>query len=120
MVMPVPQGCGHGRSGAAGRKCEHGQPISKTFHSTLARPFIDFVGRTGAASARHTSIDLKLRHGQTTDDTMATQTLHGACACGRNRYVVEIPAHQVDQAEVRYDNTSASRTSLCGAYRLPN
>ncbi|XP_014558326.1 hypothetical protein COCVIDRAFT_94782 [Bipolaris victoriae FI3] len=40
---------------------------------------------------------------------MATQTLHGSCACGRNRYVIEIPAQQVRQAELRYDNTPASR-----------
>jgi len=40
---------------------------------------------------------------------MATQTLHGSCACGRNRYVIEIPSQQVQQAELRYDNTSASR-----------
>lgn len=39
----------------------------------------------------------------------STQTLHGSCACGRNRYVIEIPPHQVQQAELRYDNTSASR-----------
>lgn len=41
---------------------------------------------------------------------MAHQTLHGSCACGRNRYVVEIPAQQSQLAELRYDNTSASRT----------
>jgi hypothetical protein len=40
---------------------------------------------------------------------MATQRLHGSCACGRNRYVVELPAQQRQQAELRYDNTSASR-----------
>jgi len=40
---------------------------------------------------------------------MASQTLHGACACGRNRYVVDIPAQQGQHAELRYDNTSASR-----------
>jgi hypothetical protein len=40
---------------------------------------------------------------------MATQTLHGACACGRNRYVVEMPRQQMQQAELRYDNTSATR-----------
>lgn len=49
------------------------------------------------------------------ETTMATQTLHGACACGRNRYVVELPSQHLDQAELRYDNTSASRMSrLCG------
>jgi hypothetical protein len=37
------------------------------------------------------------------------QTLHGSCACGRNRYVVEIPPEQVQHAELRYDNSSASR-----------
>jgi hypothetical protein len=44
---------------------------------------------------------------------MATllQTLHGSCACGRNRYVVEVPKQQAELAEVRYDNTSASRKS---------
>jgi hypothetical protein len=41
--------------------------------------------------------------------TMATQRLHGSCACGRNRYVVELPTQQMQQAELRYDNTSASR-----------
>ncbi|KAI8933826.1 hypothetical protein NX059_009528 [Plenodomus lindquistii] len=40
---------------------------------------------------------------------MALQTLHGSCACGRNRYVVEMPAGRVQQAELRYDNTVASR-----------
>lgn len=40
---------------------------------------------------------------------MAMQTLHGSCACGRNRYVIEIPPGRVQQAELRYDNTSASR-----------
>jgi len=40
---------------------------------------------------------------------MATQTLHGSCACGRNRYVIEIPAQQAQLAELRYDNTAASR-----------
>ncbi|KAF2662596.1 hypothetical protein K491DRAFT_700352 [Lophiostoma macrostomum CBS 122681] len=40
---------------------------------------------------------------------MADQTLHGSCACGRNRYVVEFPAKQSSQAELRYDNTSSSR-----------
>jgi hypothetical protein len=40
---------------------------------------------------------------------MATQRLHGSCACGRNRYVVELPTQQKQQAELRYDNTSASR-----------
>ncbi|KAF2189310.1 hypothetical protein K469DRAFT_748000 [Zopfia rhizophila CBS 207.26] len=40
---------------------------------------------------------------------MEQQTLHGSCACGRNRYVVEIPAQQAQLAELRYDNSSASR-----------
>ncbi|KAH9880809.1 hypothetical protein IAQ61_001103 [Plenodomus lingam] len=40
---------------------------------------------------------------------MATQTLHGSCACGRNRYVVEMPAGHMQRAELLYDNTSASR-----------
>lgn len=43
---------------------------------------------------------------------MTTQTLHGSCACGRNRYVVEIPQEQTQLAELRYDNTSASRKSF--------
>lgn len=50
---------------------------------------------------------------------MATQTLHGSCACGRNRYVIEMPKQQIGQAELRYDNTSASRKYtaclLCGS-----
>ncbi|KAF2200263.1 hypothetical protein GQ43DRAFT_79956 [Delitschia confertaspora ATCC 74209] len=40
---------------------------------------------------------------------MNYQTLHGSCACGRNRYVVEVPAGQAQLAELRYDNTNASR-----------
>ncbi|KAL5120445.1 hypothetical protein ACEQ8H_001735 [Pleosporales sp. CAS-2024a] len=40
---------------------------------------------------------------------MATTTLHGACACGRNRYVVEMPAHQLQLAQLLYDNTAVSR-----------
>ncbi|KAJ4292784.1 hypothetical protein N0V90_009447 [Kalmusia sp. IMI 367209] len=31
---------------------------------------------------------------------MAAQTLHGSCACGRNRYVVEIPQKQTQLAEL--------------------
>jgi hypothetical protein len=42
---------------------------------------------------------------------MANQTLHGSCACGRNRYVVEIPTQEGQLAELRYDNTAASRKS---------
>ena len=53
---------------------------------------------------------------------MATQTLHGSCACGRNRYVIEMPKQQIRQAELRYDNTSASRKYmpclLCGRVSL--
>ncbi|KAL6706390.1 hypothetical protein ACN47E_005496 [Coniothyrium glycines] len=37
------------------------------------------------------------------------QTFHGSCACGRNRYVVEIPSGQLQRAELLYDNSSASR-----------
>jgi hypothetical protein len=40
---------------------------------------------------------------------MAAQTLKGACACGRNRYVVEMPAEAAQRAELRYDNTSTTR-----------
>jgi hypothetical protein len=43
---------------------------------------------------------------------MATQTLHGACACGRNRYVVEMPSRDLQLAELLYDNTSASSMSF--------
>jgi hypothetical protein len=48
-------------------------------------------------------------HQTTPNHAMATQTLRGACACGRNRYVVEIPSKEIQSAELRYDNTSASR-----------
>lgn len=41
--------------------------------------------------------------------SMETHTLSGCCGCGRNRYVVEIPAQHVQQAQIIYDNTSASR-----------
>ncbi|KAF2808342.1 uncharacterized protein BDZ99DRAFT_464222 [Mytilinidion resinicola] len=37
------------------------------------------------------------------------RALRGSCACGRWRYVVEIPAQSVQLAELRYDNSSASR-----------
>ncbi|KAF2751475.1 hypothetical protein M011DRAFT_464206 [Sporormia fimetaria CBS 119925] len=40
----------------------------------------------------------------------AYETLHGSCACGRNRYVIEVPVDQVQLAEVRYDNSAASRS----------
>jgi hypothetical protein len=40
---------------------------------------------------------------------MDYQTLHGSCACGRNRYVIEIPPQQLQLAELRYDNSNASR-----------
>ncbi len=43
---------------------------------------------------------------------MPQQTLRGSCACGRNRYVVEVPQEQASRAELRYDNTAASVASL--------
>ncbi|KAF1954579.1 hypothetical protein CC80DRAFT_417528 [Byssothecium circinans] len=44
--------------------------------------------------------------------------LHGSCACGRNRYTVDIPQRQTQLAEVRYDNTSASRHHLASPLTL--
>jgi hypothetical protein len=35
--------------------------------------------------------------------------LRGCCACGRNRYVVEVPAGSVELAQVFFDTTTASR-----------
>jgi hypothetical protein len=49
---------------------------------------------------------------------MANQALHGSCACGRNRYVVEIPKQQTQLAELRYDNTSATRHHAAGPVTL--
>jgi hypothetical protein len=99
-------------------KREHGQPISKTFHHTPASHLLTLLVARGRRRHVTHSQEAATRTDDDDDDddttTMATQTLHGACACGRNRYVVEIPAHQVQQAEVRYDNTSASRKSRCG------
>ncbi|ORY12431.1 hypothetical protein BCR34DRAFT_651168 [Clohesyomyces aquaticus] len=40
---------------------------------------------------------------------MAHPTLHGSCACGRNRYVVQIPPKDIQLAEILCDSTSASR-----------
>jgi hypothetical protein len=68
------------------------QPV--LFHSSLASNFFNCITTTTT-----TTISV----------TMATQRLHGSCACGRNRYVVELPTQQMQQAELRYDNTSASR-----------
>lgn len=49
---------------------------------------------------------------------MASQTLHGCCACGRNRYEIEIPSSEVDKAEIRYDNSSASRLHFASPLTL--
>ncbi|KAF2259563.1 hypothetical protein CC78DRAFT_548237 [Lojkania enalia] len=49
---------------------------------------------------------------------MAIQTLHGSCACGRNRYVVEVPTQQTQLAELRYDNTAASRQTSAAPLTL--
>ncbi|KAH6643205.1 hypothetical protein C7974DRAFT_119497 [Boeremia exigua] len=40
---------------------------------------------------------------------MAAQRLHGSCSCGRFRHVVDLPSQHAGQAELRYDNSSASR-----------
>jgi len=37
------------------------------------------------------------------------RALRGSCACGRNRYIVEIPSQAEQLAELRYDNSSAAR-----------
>ncbi|KAF1923672.1 uncharacterized protein M421DRAFT_74688 [Didymella exigua CBS 183.55] len=37
------------------------------------------------------------------------QRLHGSCSCGRFRYIVDLPSQHAGQAELRYDNSSASR-----------
>lgn len=39
----------------------------------------------------------------------ASQMLRGSCACGRNRYVVEIPQTQAQRAELTWDSSAASR-----------
>ena len=47
---------------------------------------------------------------RTKEDAME-RALHGSCACGRNRYIVEIPAGSAQLAELTYDNSSAARKS---------
>jgi hypothetical protein len=42
---------------------------------------------------------------------MAAQRLHGSCSCGRFRHIVDLPPQSAGRAELRYDNSSASRTS---------
>ncbi|KAF2493841.1 hypothetical protein BU16DRAFT_528045 [Lophium mytilinum] len=37
------------------------------------------------------------------------RALRGSCGCGRFRFIVEIPAQSAQLAELRYDNSSASR-----------
>ncbi|KAF2272078.1 uncharacterized protein EI97DRAFT_386577 [Westerdykella ornata] len=39
----------------------------------------------------------------------AYETLHGSCACGRNRYVIQVPLEKAQLAEIRYDTSAASR-----------
>jgi len=41
---------------------------------------------------------------------MAAQRLHGSCSCGRFRHIVDLPPQSAGRAELRYDNSSASRT----------
>ncbi|PVI05665.1 hypothetical protein DM02DRAFT_639094 [Periconia macrospinosa] len=36
-------------------------------------------------------------------------TLRGSCACGRIRYTIDIPTEQTELAELKYDNTNATR-----------
>lgn len=36
--------------------------------------------------------------------------LRGACACGRNRYIVEVPRGSTQLAEVLFDTTRMTRT----------
>ncbi|OSS53153.1 hypothetical protein B5807_02213 [Epicoccum nigrum] len=40
---------------------------------------------------------------------MAAQRLHGSCSCGRFRHIVDLPPQSAGRAELRYDNSSASR-----------
>ncbi len=84
-------------------------PQNQSYHSTRLNP-----QRSCPSPALQTPATTRPRHdapiaGSATNG-MATQTLHGACACGRNRYVVEIPQDEVDKAELRYDKTAATRT----------
>jgi hypothetical protein len=98
------------------RELEH--PISKIFYPTNTTTYQ--LHRDGSWFNRFHTTDVtptprKHTKGsvhQLRKTAMATQTLHGACACGRNRYVVEMPSHEVQQAEMQYDNTSASRKLL--------
>jgi len=53
---------------------------------------------------------LPLTPSRTEEDAM-DRALHGSCACGRNRYIVEIPAGSAQLAELTYDNSSAARKS---------
>ncbi|KAF2998303.1 hypothetical protein E8E13_007478 [Curvularia kusanoi] len=40
---------------------------------------------------------------------MSAQRLHGSCSCGRFRHIVDLPSQYAGRAELRYDNSSASR-----------
>ena len=53
---------------------------------------------------------LPLTPSRAEEDAM-DRALHGSCACGRNRYIVEIPAGSAQLAELTYDNSSAARKS---------
>lgn len=39
------------------------------------------------------------------------RALTGACSCGRNRYIVEVPHESTDAAQVLFDNSHNQRKS---------
>ena len=42
-----------------------------------------------------------------------TSSLRGSCACGRNRYVIDIPQSSSQLAQLLFDNSSLSRKLIC-------
>ncbi|KAF9731186.1 hypothetical protein PMIN06_008090 [Paraphaeosphaeria minitans] len=103
------QSAGSSRNAIYGRNCciEYPRTHDKHVETKLATPPPSPYSRRKSAA-----VPPNFLHDLTTPPVgrnMAPRTLHGSCACGRNRYVVEIPQQQTQLAELRYDNTSASR-----------
>jgi hypothetical protein len=98
-------------------KREDVQPISKTFYdsdtTTLQLLHADLKhSRATRTFNKRAYLPSTAKRNTIQDPAMATRTLHGACACGRNRYVIEMPSHELQLAQLLYDNTSASRMCL--------
>ncbi|KAF2401913.1 hypothetical protein EJ06DRAFT_555533 [Trichodelitschia bisporula] len=47
---------------------------------------------------------------------MADSQLHGACSCGRNIYVVDVPRASTQRAQVLFDNSSQTRRQFASPF----